>query len=240
VPPATVEVAASDASLPDVAPHAGPSDVLEQWNEAHDRHDSAALAAIYAPIVEFYGAELSGADCVKRKEAAIAAAPDYRQSVADVERAPIDGNGGTFIRFTKKTTSNGSSKSYPSYVYAIDGKIVSEGDRVVESHHTTRYTYCYTPEPNDIRPGTIKVSGVEAVIALQHSKAFADAVGKRRGRFTIELRDCARGCAPGDVGTCKPNDLVPFFAVVMNGSDQLAAFVIDPVTKAIAVAKPAP
>jgi hypothetical protein len=209
--------------------------LVEHWNDAHNRHDANALTALYAPTVGFYGLELSGAACVDRKRAALAGAPDYQQVISDVELAPVDANNGTFVRLTKKTTSKGASKSFTGFLYVIDSRIVAEGDRVVDALGT-RYTYCYAPSestgpaPNDVRPGQAKVSGLEAMLVVRHSKGFAALAGHP----TLELRDCAHGCAPGDFGTCRPDTWVPFFVVALDGAGhEIVAFTIDPITKTI-------
>ena len=98
---------------------------MTRWNDAH-RHDSGALAGLYAPTVRFYDTELPNADAVKRKHDALAAPPDYAQSLSAVERAPDDDNGGAFIRFKKTTTSKGQSNSLLGYLYVIGGHIVAE------------------------------------------------------------------------------------------------------------------
>lgn len=93
---------------------------LEQWNAAHNAHDAKALGALYAPSVVFYGVTLTNEECVRRKQAAFAASPDYAQSIRDVR------TDGTTVRFVKTSTSNGKSTDYPSVLVLRDGHIVEE------------------------------------------------------------------------------------------------------------------
>lgn len=226
---ATAEVVAAppDAGVPVAA-------IVERWNAAHDAHDADALAALYAPTLLFYDTELAGADAVTRKRAALAAAPDYRQTLSDVTFATVDGNGGTFVRFTKTTMTKGARKSFPGYLYVIEGRILAEGDRVVTSDVGTYHTYCYggpSGTPNDVRAGSIATSGLEAMLAVRFSKAFLALASPRP---KLELRDCAHGCRPDDGPACKSDGLAPFFfgAVDARGRD-VAAFAFDPDRKTV-------
>jgi hypothetical protein len=210
------------------------ADVVTRWNAAQNRHDAGALAALYATNVTFYGADLTNAECVERKRVALAAAPDYAQTLSDLELAGADQNDGVFVRFTKTTATQGRSKSFFGYVYVIGGHIVAEGDRNPEaSEIATRYTYCYGAgqEPNDLRVGIFKVSSLEAVLTVRYSKAFAEEQAASSTALRPSIRDCAHGCAPGDFGTCKEGDVVPFFVVASIGNKDLAGFGLDPLTK---------
>ena len=69
-----------------------------------------ALAQLYAPTVHFYDSDLPNAEAVKRKREALAAAPDYKQTLSEIEPAAVDANGGVFVRFEKSTTSRGHAK----------------------------------------------------------------------------------------------------------------------------------
>jgi hypothetical protein len=233
-----------DAALGGTVPDASPAvvvdpitDVVTRWNEAHNHHDADALAALYAPTVSFYEADISNSDAVKRKRGALAAAPDYTQSLSEIEPSQVDENGGVFVRFKKTTASKGSSKAFPGYLYVMGGHIVAEGDRDPEGWGT-RYTYCYGPgdsgpKANDTRVGVFKVSAVESLLAVRYSKLFADLQASSRGRIGLEIRDCAHGCAPGDFGTCKGDDIVDYFVVANVDERTIAGFGINPITKAI-------
>jgi hypothetical protein len=236
----SVAVAAPDASSP-AAPRDPVADVVARWNDAHNRHDADALAALYAPTVSFYGADLGSAACVERKRAALAAARDYEQTLSALETSAPDGNDGVFVRFEKTTRSGGRAKTFAGYLYVVGGRIVAEGDRNPDGFGT-RYTYCYGagangPDPNDARVGVFKVSALEAVVAVRWSKAFADLQAKSRARLEVSIRDCAHSCAPGDFGSCKDGDIVPYYVIVGVGQDDRAAFGVDPVTKKISPLK---
>jgi hypothetical protein len=76
-----------------------PRQVLDRWNDAHDKHDDVALLGLYAPTVQFYGQSLSATKCAAIKKAAFAKSPDYRQSVKDVS---VEQDGAqTKVSFTK-------------------------------------------------------------------------------------------------------------------------------------------
>ncbi len=226
------------------APAADPvADAVTRWNDAHNRHDADALAAVYAPTVDFYGADLSNAEAVKRKRDALAAAPDYAQSVTEMSLAPVDENGGVFARFKKTTTSAARSKSFFGYLYVIGGRVVAEGDRDPKGEEiATRYTYCYgmkddALEPNDVRVGVFEVSALEAVLAVRHSRAFAELRSGSRSPTRLLVRDCAHGCAPGDFGTCKEGDVIDFLVVAQAGQTEIAAFTVHPITKKVSRVK---
>ncbi len=225
-----------DAASP--APVESVADLVGRWNSAHDRHDANALAQLYAPTVNFYDSDLPNAEVVKRKRDALAAASDYTQTLSEVEASPVDANGGVFVRFKKATTSRGHAKSYFGFLYVIGGRIVAEGDRdPLGAEVTTRYIYCYdTPSGlkiNDVRVGVFKVSALEALLAIQHSKAFADFNAQNHAALTLNLRDCAHGCAPGDFGACKDGDIVDFFFVGFLGNRPVAACTVQPITKLV-------
>jgi hypothetical protein len=97
-----------------------PESVLGKWNAAHNAHDANALRDVYAPTVVFYGASLSNDECVRRKQAAFAASPDYGQSIRDTK---VDGS---TVRFVKTSTTKGKSTDYPSALVVRDGHIVEE------------------------------------------------------------------------------------------------------------------
>lgn len=224
---ASVTIDATDASAPTSAPEAGVTTaaLVERWNSDHSPRSVEELAAIYAPSILFYDVELSGSDAVARKRTALTKTPDYHQSLRDVEVSPIDANGGTFVRFTKATTSNGVTKSFPGYLYVLDGRVAAEGDRVVDAEPGTYGTYCYggppSAPPNDVRAGEIPMSGLEAKIIARFSKAFATLSRPAK----LELRDCAHGCRPIDGTTCKGDEITPFQFVAVGPGGRDAGWV---------------
>jgi len=190
--------------------------LLDAWNDAHRRHDTQALAALYGAKVAFYGSTLSGAECVSRKASAFASAPDYSQSLTDVRLVP-DGNGGTYVGFTKTWTSKGKSAKGEGFVYFDDGHIVAEGDGGFTP--TVRWDWCVwmtplqtTPDilglPGDQALGDYKVSPLEAVESAARSQHVHD-VGARAhaSRVRVVVKECPYMCAGRPDAPCgKPCD----------------------------------
>ena len=103
---------------------ASPADVVQRWNAAHNDHDASSLRALYAPTVSFYGVTLTNDECVRRKQAAFVASPDYAQTIRDMK---IDVSGDrTTVRFVKTSTSKGKSTDYPSALVLRGGLVVEE------------------------------------------------------------------------------------------------------------------
>lgn len=237
--PAEVDAAVAAIDAGSAAPLESVDELVARWNAAHDRHDADALARLYAASVDFYDAELANAEVVKRKRDALTAAPDYTQKLSEIESAPVDGNGGVFVRFKKTTTSHGRAKSYFGFLYVIGGRIVAEGDRdPVGTEISTRYVYCYDSPSglkiNDVRVGVFKVSALEALLAIEHSKAFADLKAGTRGALTLAgPPGCAHGCSPGDFGTCNEGDIIAFTFMASVGNTNVAGFTVHPITKVV-------
>ena len=80
---------------PSVAVNEVPSvsleDLVQRWNAAHNAHDAAALAALYAPRVRFFTQELPRAKVVESKREAFARAPRFQQELSAL-RVELEGN----------------------------------------------------------------------------------------------------------------------------------------------------
>ena len=188
---------ASTAPVVVSAPADAPNPVAElvrRWDRAHSARDAHALEALYADSVRFYGADLGRADCVKRKAAAFAAAPDYEQTSADVKTMP-DGAGGFFVTLTKIASQGGVSRRFPAYLYVDGGRIVAEGDYKPVPDPIGRTCITITPDdwfvPNDHVTAPYRISALEAVQTAMRSSHFL-ALRKNSGKnLKIGIIACA-------------------------------------------------
>ncbi len=168
--------------------------VLERWNGAHSAHHLEILASLYAPKVLFYGTELTKAACVEKKRRAFAAAPDYAQVIRDATFEPA-GEGKTFVRFLKTSTTRGKSTAYPAIV-VIDasGAIVEESDDLPEDWCIDTKTQGLTSDAqgNDRVVAPFRMSASEALkktVLSKHVQGLRDFGGDMRNLT------CARRCA---------------------------------------------
>ncbi len=170
--PAEVVVEAAAAPIVSAAP-ASPGDVIERWNDAHVRHDAAALEALYADKVDFYGARLSNVECAKRKAAAFAKAPDFVQSIADVTFHPLPT--GKFVALTKTTTTGGKSQSFSMYI-ALDAsnRVSLENDFTTMTTLERAKNWCFDKNgeaTNEVR-APFRISAKTAVDELTRHPLF--------------------------------------------------------------------
>jgi hypothetical protein len=76
------------------------------WSDALDRHDLAALEAIYAPRVDLYGTSVPRAAAIATKKQAFARTPTFKQSIA--LPIAIEPRGETFVAtFVKRSGPDG-------------------------------------------------------------------------------------------------------------------------------------
>jgi hypothetical protein len=59
-------------------------EALKSWDDAHNRHDVAALRGLYAPTVDFYGKQFTAEAVLAVKARAFQRAPDFRQQLSSV------------------------------------------------------------------------------------------------------------------------------------------------------------
>lgn len=154
--------------------------VADRWNDAHNKRDVKELEAVYATSVDFYGQTLSGAECAKRKMAALAKSPKYRQAIHSWmygQAETADGQGATGVIFTKTTTENGKSTDYIQLL-TIDKtlKITREIDRTSEQNLAkASWPWCmdgYNESNDKVRP-PFKISSNEAIARFARSKHLA-------------------------------------------------------------------
>lgn len=156
------------------------------------KHDATALAALYAPSVQFYGSSLSGRECAERKKAAFAKNPDYAQSIRNVVVDGDAGAGGSAtITFTKTSTTQGKSTDFPAIVVVVGGLITAETDQISEANLATQRAaaemWCvdgsaYGP-PNDRVTPPYRISALQAYQRARKSAHFEALVVAEHGDF---------------------------------------------------------
>jgi hypothetical protein len=160
--------ASSLAREPDDAAIAQPTlvvpPIVTQWNDAHVARDANALQTLYADTVYFYGKSVPRAECVKRKAAAFAKAPDYSQAVRDVVATQRGDR--LVIAFVKASTTGGKTTDFPSVLYVdAQGHITAEMDKPVND------TWCLGPTgENSVVIPPFTISAAQAAAHLLHSR----------------------------------------------------------------------
>lgn len=180
VPP-VVDAAAPAASL--VVDSGAPTvkrfaarDIVDQWNEAHVKHDAKALEGLYGAKVKFYGQTLSGKDCAARKAAAFAKSRDYTQAIKDVD-SKTEGSTST-VTFTKTSTEKGKSTDYPAILVVVGNAITAETDKVTDANLAAREAasqmWCMEEPwmPNDKVIAPYKLSALDAARRGRMTKHF--------------------------------------------------------------------
>lgn len=103
----SAQAPASSASAPD--PLVRASAVVSAWDAALNRHDAAALAPLYAASVSFYGRTMTRDALLDSKRRALAATPNYSQSLSNL-RLANDADGGVKATFTKRSGANDAQR----------------------------------------------------------------------------------------------------------------------------------
>jgi hypothetical protein len=191
------------------------SAVVEQWNTAHTKHDTAALSSLYDARVDFYGQALTSSQCVAKKKAAFDKDATYTQSFHDLKLTTNEKGGLTRARFTKTSTSHGKSTDYPStLIIDARGLITVETDDVTDKNLSdlavAAGNWCLDgnlvdgQEPNDKLEPPFKISARRAMNGVMASKTFqdgADSVGPNHA-YGIDTISCpANKCDPA-LGAC--------------------------------------
>jgi len=120
-----------DAGAPEVA-------TVLRWNAALNAHDGAALEALYAPAIRYYGHLMEAAECRKAVMAALAKDPTFHQDIT-IERVIWTKEGTSelaTVSFTKRT----GDRTYDAYVVVTeDGwKIAAESDHTTDANLAKR------------------------------------------------------------------------------------------------------
>ena len=112
--------------------------LLSAWNNALNAHDADALSALYAPSVSFYGRERTASEVIAAKRVALAAAPSFRQQLADVQLSPEPEHAATATfsktSLDKSVRSRLQIRCAASGKYAIDIESDAPSDALAQRH----------------------------------------------------------------------------------------------------------
>jgi ketosteroid isomerase-like protein len=176
-----VSVAVPSAlAVPSSAPPSPDADVrsvVRAWNDALDRHDVDALAALYADDVRFYGRSepLPRAAVLRAKRAAFVASPGFHQQiVSDIALAHDDESHDVAAHFSKRSSGAGPARDVKGYlvVHRSDAGpllIVEESDEPSQAKAAAR--------ADDL--DACEATAIRVVNALPRVKAFMDDAMKR-------------------------------------------------------------
>ncbi len=185
-----------DAAALEIVPEAVTS-LIARWNEAHVKHDTAALAALYADTVYFYGKTLSRAECTRLKSEAFGKAADYTQVTKGVT---VSERGDRWVaKLTKAWTASGRTTETPTVLYLDKhGHITAEMDR--PNDH-----WCMGPydEPNGVVIAPFTISASAARAHLMRSQYREDLAGGSAYTMMYSCPDPTQ-CASGVVRTTGP------------------------------------
>lgn len=157
---------------------------LARWNEAHVKHDTKVLAELYGTNVRFYGQPLSGDECVKRKAAAFAKAPNYTQSIRNA-RLNRRVSGEIDVTFVKHTSQAGKSADFDSTltfgsdVNSGERRITAESDTITDARtNISAARWCLDAEglANDVTRAPFKLSAMQAAAHASTSRHYKDRI----------------------------------------------------------------
>lgn len=170
------------------------SAVVDAWNAALNRHDADALAAVYAPEVNFYGQRTPRASIVATKRKALAATPTFVQKLDSVRIVP-DGDGFS-VTFDKTSGAADLPKRVQArlriesvadvYAIAVESDVVSDARSDVArtcsdvAHdvvmHLPAVERVFKEAPADARTGGVtyeeRADAVSAAIGFHHDDRF--------------------------------------------------------------------
>ncbi len=207
--------------------------VLGRWDSAHNDHAAAALKALYAPRVRFYGVELTNDECVQRKEAAFVKAPRYTQSLKSVTVNQVPGDPKAYVDFVKTSVTNRKTLVVASQL-VLDASfhIIEETDAITYSNERH---WCLNADSsaNDKVIAPFHVSAAQAHREVNGSKRLA-AIRAANKPFEVTLQ-LPLGCPVHD---CKPGDrdcAYAMWAVVQTGDTDGASMDLrlDPISNVL-------
>lgn len=160
-------------------------EALDAWNDAHNKHDARALEVLYAARVAFYATTQTNEDCVAKKAAAFAKAPDFTQSLSNIKFNSDDparqAKEFTLVTFRKTSTIGGKSTTVSASLgVAPDGLITFESDGPTTDKLYKAWfeaeSWCTRPgdAPNDTIIAPYKLSAKDARARILRSKRWAE------------------------------------------------------------------
>ncbi len=114
------------------------SELVNEWNSAHNSKDVEVFENLYASNVVFYQTDINKNKCIEKKSSLLKKYSDFRQTI-DGE-ITIEHISDTEVKcsFTKKASWDGNTEQYPSYLIFTkigkEWKITTEGDLVTDSN----------------------------------------------------------------------------------------------------------
>ncbi len=118
--------------------------VVKTWNLAKDKHDTDALAAVYAENIKFYGMNLRKERVMKDTELFFKENPSFTQDVVGDIHISEKGPGVYLAEFNKAARLANNYNSYEAYLVVTDNKaegrllIVTEGDKTTDRNLARR------------------------------------------------------------------------------------------------------
>lgn len=115
-----------------------PAALVPEWNTANNKQDIGTLIFFYDNEVLFYGSKLKKQDCIAGKLSIFKKYPTLEQQIAGGVKTETLDNGDVKCSFDKAVNTNGTIKTYPSYLvfHKIDNawKIVVESDLTTDAN----------------------------------------------------------------------------------------------------------
>lgn len=181
---------ASVAPPASAAPSAQPDDVVTKWNDAHVKHDAAALEALYASSVVFYGVRMTSGEAAKKKAAAFASTPGFTQTVSAATLEESDEPGVVWARFTKTT----AGKSFPALLIVdASHRIREEADDVTQDPDWCRQKSDGMENDRVVYP--FRLGAEDAIRRTLRSKTVAGVQGPKVAVGNSSEFSCAKRCA---------------------------------------------
>lgn len=115
-----------------------PAALVQEWNVANNKQDIGTLILFYDNEVMFYGTKLKKQDCIAGKLSIFKKYPSLDQQIAgEIKSATLE-NGDVKCSFDKAVNTNGTSKTYASYLVfrkvSNTWKIVAESDLTTDAN----------------------------------------------------------------------------------------------------------
>lgn len=112
-----------------------PATLVLEWNTANNKQDIGTLTFFYDSEVLFYGTKMKKQDCIAGKLSIFKKYPGLDQQIAGPVKTETLDNGDVKCSFDKAVTTNGTTKTYASYL--VFHQIANVWKITVESDLTT-------------------------------------------------------------------------------------------------------
>lgn len=113
-------------------------DVVEKWNKSLNLRDEQMSNEVYAQEVQFYGQKLNGSICAEKRVDMAMSDPTWQQEIISEIHLEKQDDGTVIANFTKQSTSNKGTHTYPSYLilkkFHGTWKIINESDKLTDKN----------------------------------------------------------------------------------------------------------